>query len=299
MVGLGTGHHEVAAGGKGGHAVGGTVVDGHHRPCKPPPLAQEVLQKMGVFGALDAVEVAGRNRHGPRPPLAHSHFEGAQVVLAQGALVDHVVTQVGRHPTGHAAQGVAEGAGAHALHAPDPRGGHSAGQQGVFGHRFGRCRTPGAQLGATHHGRVVGARFLAYGAAHRFFQVDVEGAGERGRRRKAGSHGARVDLAVERIEGQAVRAVVEAGGRDPDAVDAGRRVARMSGEQDRLLFNGKLRERCDDILLCLHPADPLGSTARQSPSRPPRTVWFKSHNGTAFGPIGRAGAAGYTSRPPR
>ena len=264
MVGLGTGRHQVAAGRHRLRAVGGAVVERNHRARKAPFLAQKILQKRCVFGAFDSVAIAGRHRHGPGPALAHGNFEGAQVEFVQGALVDDVVAQVGNGPARHAAQDAAEGAGAHALNPADPRGGHLAGEQGVLPHRFGRGRPPSAQFGAAHHGGVVGAGLFAHRLAHRFCQARVEGAGERGGRGKASGSGVGVDLAVARIEGQAVRGMVEAGGNHADMVDAGRRVARLTGEQARLLFDGELRERCDDILLCLHPAVPSASAARRA-----------------------------------
>ncbi|CAM5620141.1 hypothetical protein SCYAM73S_07825 [Streptomyces cyaneofuscatus] len=84
----GAGHLEVQTRAEGGHPVAYGSPVGHDDAVEPPLGAQDVGQQPGVLREGHPVDAVVGGHHGPGAVAADDAFEGAEVDLAQRALVD-------------------------------------------------------------------------------------------------------------------------------------------------------------------------------------------------------------------
>ena len=178
------GHGQVAAGLVRGGAVVHAAPVRHHHAVEAPLVAQDIAQEVAVVAAIDAVQHHVGAHHHLRPGVAHHHLEGAQVYLAQGALVNHAV--VAKAPVLLRVHGKVLDARAHArgLHAAHVARGERARKQGVLREVLEVSAAERAPLYVEpwpqHHTHALRAGLAPDGGAHPLHELRVP----RGRRRR-------------------------------------------------------------------------------------------------------------------
>ena len=170
--------------------VGDRAPVGHDQALVAPFVAQHLGEQPVVLARVHAVDLVVGAHHGPRPGLGDHPLEGAQVHLAQGALVD---VGADPHPVGLLVvdrEVLQRRADAAALQAAHPRGGQHAGQQRVLGEVLEVAAAERAALEvdarAEQHRDVHRAALVAEGLAHPPQQLRVPGRAGSHRRREAG-----------------------------------------------------------------------------------------------------------------
>ena len=124
QVGAGGGHHQVGPGLHTGHMVIIAAPVRDHHAVKAPVEPEYILQKMGVFVGVGAVDLVVAGHDGLGATFFYGDLKAGKINCPQRPLVHHAVHA-------HAAQflGIHRkvlGAGGHAvgLNAPDVGGGH-------------------------------------------------------------------------------------------------------------------------------------------------------------------------------
>lgn len=132
----GGGHFEVETCFEGGDALVDGAPVGDDESFESPFLAEDLREELAVLGGVGAVDLVVGAHDGPGLGFADRGFEGGEVDLAQGALVD---AGIDAHAVGLLVvrrEVLEGGADALGLDAVDEGGGEFSGQEGVFGEVF-------------------------------------------------------------------------------------------------------------------------------------------------------------------
>ena len=274
--------HKLADGvhARGGHLEGGACLHAgnvvvratpvrHHGAVEAPLAAQDVTQQVAVLIGVSAVDqvVGAHDRLGVG--LSHHNLEGREVVLAQGALVDHRVGRLAARLLTVGSKVLGAGGNALGLDAAHVGRGHLACKVGILGEVLkvtpAERRTLHAQARPQKRAHALGRGLLAQRLANLLAQRLVPGVGNRDRRGEAsGRLGARNAQVVCRAQlvAQAIGAVRELHGRNAQALRAPAPKGRGPLEKRALL----LQRHLPDKIRVLHRTRSLVYMAPLTPS---------------------------------
>jgi hypothetical protein len=232
---------------------------GHDQPVEAPLAPQHAADQVRLLAAVDTVDLVVGGHHGPDAGLPYGVFEGDEVDLPQGPLVD---LGADRHPLVLlvVAGEVLHAAGDPArLHALDVGAGDAGRQQRVLGEGLegppGERRAHNAHRRTEQHVHVLGAGLGGQHVAELADEVGVPGrpdGGAAGDRQRA--------PADQAVAPDARRAVGHLERRDAQALD-GRQVPHVgAGGQGRLLVEGHGADEALDLaagIVRCHSSSPL------------------------------------------
>ena len=241
--GRGSGHLEVQAGQGGRRRRVRAEPVRHDEPVEAPLVAEDRAEQVRLLAAVGAVHLVVGGHHGPDAGLLYGVFEGDEVDLPEGTLVD---LGADRHPLVLlvVAGVVLDAAGDPAvLHAPHVGDGEAGGEERVLGEGLegaaGQRRADDADRRAEEDVDVLGAGLGGEDRAEAPDQLGVP--------RRADGHAARQrqgPAADEAVAPDARRAVGHLERRDAQALDR-RQVPQVgAGGEGRLLIEG---HRVDEL----------------------------------------------------
>ena len=218
---------------------------GDDEALEGPFTAQHLGQQPVVLTRVHAVEPVVGAHHGPRLRLGHHPLEGAQVQLAQRALID---VGADPHPVGLLAvdrEMLQRRADAPALQAAHPLRGQDPGQHRVLGEVLEVTAAERAALEvdarAEQHRHVHRAALVAEGLAHPPEQFRIPGRPGRHRGRETGRRASGQHVVAVRLQPDAVRAVGQDDRRKAGRVDRRAVPEVAAAGQGRLLGDGETR----------------------------------------------------------
>jgi len=175
------GHFEIHSGVDRRSSGVGTAPVGNDEPFESKLLLQNAGEKIGILGAVDAVQLVVGGHYGPDAGFLHAGFECGEIDFVEGALVDVGVDAMALKLLVIGREMLERRDDSFALHTLDIGNTHARGQVRIFAVAF-KVATPERDTidvdgGAENHVAAQGLYFLGDGLTFSLDQVAIPGGG--------------------------------------------------------------------------------------------------------------------------